>query len=167
MDDKKGTVAIKVKIGELFGNFEHLNEKKRVKANHEFQKFAANKFQQLTGFSVSDRLFRNVSKSFVTKIKSNKGRKDINVVLADFFEKDVTIEVEAQEASASSSLPLPSFTTPASKPPSSDAETLSTSSGCMNPAPLLLSKRVNALKRPLLNPSELVFPSTPRELGLY
>ena len=90
--DKEG---IKVKIGELFDNFEHLNDKKRVKANHEFQKFAAEKFQQLTGFSVSDRLFRNVSQSFVTKVKSNKGRKDINIVLTDFFEKYVTIEVKS------------------------------------------------------------------------
>ena len=55
---------VKVKIGELFENFYHLNKKHRVKTNHEVQEFVAERFKQITGFSVSNRLFHSVCQTF-------------------------------------------------------------------------------------------------------
>ena len=55
---------VKVKIGELFENFDHLNKKHRVKTNHEVQEFVAERFKQISGFSVSNRLFRSVCQTF-------------------------------------------------------------------------------------------------------
>ena len=53
MEDDKECSGVKVKIGELFENFDHLNKKQRVKTNHEVQEFVAERFKEITGFSVS------------------------------------------------------------------------------------------------------------------
>ena len=111
---------ISVNIGELFEDVNHRNDKNKLKPNHEIQKLLAENFQKLTGFSVPHSRFLNVCKTYVNKIKSNKGRKDISAVMADYFKKCVSIAVESEvvklsTAPPTSTLPLPSFSTPSSQ----------------------------------------------------
>ena len=86
---------ISVNIGELFEDVNHRNDKNKLKPNHEIQRLLAEHFQKLTGFSVPHSRFLNVCKTYVNKIKSNKGRKDISAVMADYFKKCVSFEVES------------------------------------------------------------------------
>ena len=56
---------VNVKIGELFKDLDHRDEKKKLKPNHEIQKLLACNFQKLTGFSVPHSRFLNVCKTYV------------------------------------------------------------------------------------------------------
>ena len=75
-------------------------------------------------------------------IKKNNGRKEISVVMKDYFEKCVNIAesdaIQSSTAAPSSTLPLPSFST----------ASLQSESGCTTPVSSpLLHKRVTSLKR--------------------
>ena len=53
------------------------------------------KFKEITGFDVDHSRFTSVCRTVLNKIKKNKGRKDISLLLSDFYENFITIEVES------------------------------------------------------------------------
>ena len=132
MEDQD-TFAVSVSYGNLFQDISYLNDDSRhkYKTHIEIQKIIGDKFKEVTGFDVDHSRFSSVCRTFLDKIKKNKGRKDINLLLSDFYEKYITIEVKSEIVNNSSlfsaPLPLPTF-------PSSSSTAAASSPTCATPS---------------------------------
>ena len=60
-----------------------------MKSNSDVQKLVTKEFKGLTGIEVPHRDFRNIVHTFVTKVKKNNSRIELDKLLSDWFNGSV------------------------------------------------------------------------------
>ena len=73
--------AVSINTGQLFENIQYRHENNKIKSLHIIQKLLAENFKKITGLTVQHSHFLTVCRTFVNKLKTNNGRKDINVLM--------------------------------------------------------------------------------------
>ena len=95
MEDIQKYTAL-VNIGELFSGWSHKKSEKIVKPKNKIQELVWQKFIDITGLDVPHREFKNLVATFCKKLKTNKGRKDSEIVFCDWFQKYVPVDVDSK-----------------------------------------------------------------------
>ena len=84
-----------VRIGDLFLGLIVPGQKScKTKNNSDVQKFVTKQFKEITGMEVPHRDFRSIVQTFVTKVKKNNCRIELDKLLSDWFNGSVSFKVE-------------------------------------------------------------------------
>ena len=90
-----------VNVGELFSDcFDELinnkQKKNKMKPMSSIQQSLGDRFFQITGFRVDNKVFLAASRSFTNKFKKNNGRHNLEVVYSDWFKEYFSVTVDCE-----------------------------------------------------------------------